>query len=418
MGKKPASVLLSFFLMLVVTACAKNTMSDRDSRREQIRNHADNKRKELQLVAGDYRGVLVQDNGVSQNVSLRLEIKDIPTPVEGQVDPVLIPTLTGYVRFDFGGSRDDNTEYIGFAIQKAEFDSKQDKLDVIASHSDYKEIILGFRRSSDELKGTWTAPAIAVSGTAKLARATGTPPAVEALRGEYAGILRRESERLYQFGHLTVTTSFQPPEGLKVSAILRVIFGEWASTEYLTYRFDKVQFNPVSGQIVLKSESADVMFSGRVGRGEMQGEWSSSYTGKLGAAHFRKSTSAPDPSGLGTLFEALRGTYQGSVKSTNPQANLPERALVSFVTSQDLSQPNGIKITGNLRFYLGPFGSLEYIEMPLVDIQYNFFTRKLVAKTQGEYKLTIKADVSLRDIFGKIYSDALGEVANIEVTKQ
>ena len=56
--------------------------------------------------------------------------------------------------------------------------------------------------------------------------------------------------------------------------------------------------------------------------------------------------------------------------------------------------------------------------MPFSYIQYNFFTRKIVAKTSGEYKLTLKGDVTLKDIQGKIFSDALGEVADVEVAKQ
>ncbi len=91
---------------------------------------------------------------------------------------------------------------------------------------------------------------------------------------------------------------------------------------------------------------------------------------------------------------------------------------MSFVTSQDLTKPNGIAITGNLRFYLGEFGSTEYIEMPFAEVNHNFFTQKLVAKTGGEYKLTLKADADIHNkLSGTIFSDALGEVGTWEAIK-
>ncbi len=403
-------------LSFLYAGCAKNSMSDRDVRLSQLTNAAEIKRKELNVVVGRYHGLLTQAGGPTQSVFLNLEIKDIPTPVEGQVDPVMTPILTGYLRFNFA-SDGDSSEYIGFAIQKAEFDPIREKVDLVLNHADYKELIISMERKDPSLKGTWTAPSVAASGAIELQRTneSGSGTAAEELRGEYGGTLFREGN-YYQYGHLTLQTSFQPPEGLKVSGTIRLIFGEWNSAEYLTYRFDQVQFNPVSGQIVFKNSSADVLLTGLWGQGEITGEWYSNYTGKMGKFRLKKNLT-PSAEPTGTLFEALRGTYQGSVTNTNPSSNLPERAMVSFVTSQDLTQTNGISVTGNLRLYLGPFESTEYVEMPFSEIQYNFFTRKIVAKTSGEYKLTFKGDVNLKNIQGKLFADALGEVADVEIKK-
>jgi hypothetical protein len=118
------------------------------------------------------------------------------------------------------------------------------------------------------------------------------------------------------------------------------------------------------------------------------------------------------------LFEALKGTYQGKLTNTNSQSNLPERMMISFVTSQDLSKPNGISVTGSLRFYLGAFGSNEYVEYAFSDVQFNFFTRYFTAKTNDSYKLTLKAEAKLNSISGTVSADALGEVGTFEVKKQ
>jgi hypothetical protein len=260
-------------------------------------------------------------------------------------------------------------------------------------------------------------PTSTSSGTVSLDKGAtqSTGGLAEQLKGEYQGILLREG-KLYHLGQLTLQTSFQPPEGLKVAATLKLICGEWNSTEYLTYRFDKVQFNAVTGQIIFRQEGTDIVLSGNWADGEVSGEWSSQYTGTLGSIRFKKAV-PPDTSGAGEVFEALKGTYQGKLTNTNPNSNLPERVQIAFVTSQDFTSPNGLKVTGNMRLYLGPFGSTEYVELAFSEVQYNYFTRKLVAKTTGDYNLTIKAEVDRKVIRGTVAADALGEVGNLEVNK-
>ena len=238
----------------------------------------------------EYEGQLKQDSGPDRTVVLRLEVKDIPSPVEGSVDPVMTPILTGYLKFVLGS---DPNEFVGFGIQKAEFDPKQNKVDLVANHPDFKDMIFSLVRKDGQLQGRWTAPALATSGN--------------------------------------------------------VVF---------------------------------------------------------------KKTTGP-----ATVTSALSGTYQGTVKNTNPASNLPERALVSLVTSKDPLQPNSIKVTGNMRLYLGDFGSLEYTELPFTEVTHNYFTNKLVAKTGGDIRLTLKAEIIGSTLKGVLFADGLGEVADIEVKK-
>jgi len=396
-------------------SCARNSLSERDSRREQLRNSAEIKRKELEQVAGAYAGRLVQDDGTVQNASLRLEVKDLPTAVEGQVDPVMTPVLSGFLRFNLS---QDASEYVGFSIQKAEYDPKRSALDLLVTNETYKDLVLGLRLEGNRLTGNWTAPGIGGAGKADFTRDADASQLAVSLRGEYLGVLKREALGMYQFANLTLNTTFTPPNGLKVSGILKVIFGQWDSTEYLTYRFEEIFYNPINGQIVMKGEGLDASFIGVVSQGKLQGDWYSSYTGRLGKASFEKKPESPPLPSSGALFDTLKGTYKGKVTNTNPQSNLPERAMVSFVTSQDLSLPSGLKVTGTVRFYLGPFDSLEYMELPFTDIQYNFYTQKIVAKTGGQYLVTVKADVIDDKVKGKIFSDAMGEMADLEVEKE
>jgi len=404
------SLLALSFALISLLGCSKNSLSERDQKLEKLKSAAETKRRELQIVAGGYEGVLTQSSGLEQSVSLRLDIKDIPEVVPGEVDPIMTPVLAGYLRFNVGVG-------IPFSIDKADFDPKRMKLDIVASEPDYKDILLSLALSDTQLDGAWSAPSSGSTGTIALMRIEGPiGPAVDQMAGEYGGVLYNDSKGLYQFGHITLSTTVVPPQGLKVTATVRVIFGGWASTEYLTYRFDPVEFNPMTGQMVLKNDQNDVLFSGYWTNGELKGNWFSSYTGKLGAFSVKKNTTpGPQP---GTLFEALKGTYQGTIKNTNPASNLPERMMVSFVTSQDLSKPNGITVSGSLRLYIGPFGSTEYVEYPFSDIQFNFFTRQLTAKVNSEYKLTLKGEALLSSLSGTISADALGEVGTFEVSKQ
>ena len=72
--------------LTVLPACARKKMSDREAKREQIRNTAEAKRKELNQAAGLFRGFLVQGD-TKQDISLSLELKDVPDTSAGQVDP-------------------------------------------------------------------------------------------------------------------------------------------------------------------------------------------------------------------------------------------------------------------------------------------------------------------------------------------
>lgn len=422
--KRPAIILASIYMpivslmagLLLISSCAKNSLSDRDAKKEQLKSSTETKRKELQIISGEYNGLLTPNSGVDQNTTLVLEIKDIPTTVEGQLEPVPVPTLKGYLRFNLG-SGGGNAEFISFSVEKADYDPKRNKLDLVVSNPDYKEIVIACELVGTKLKGTWTAPSTASAGIITLDKTQVQSGSIaEQLRGEYGGTLLHEGKSLYQFGQMTLSTSVKPPEGLKVSASVRIIYGAWGSTEYLTYRFDPVQFNPMNGQIVFKSETSDVMFNGHWSKGEITGEWYSSYTGRIGNLSFKKDSIPAQQSGA--LFEALKGTYQGKLTNTNSLSNLPERMMISFVTAQDLSKPNGISVTGSMRLYIGPFGSFEYEEYPFTDVQFNFFTRYFTAKTGGNHKLTLKAEAKQSSISGTVSADALGEVGTFEVKKQ
>lgn len=290
---EPSSKLLLMACVFFLSSCSQKSISERDLRLNQQRNAAEAKRKELQLVEGAYLGNMAQSNGISQSVSIRFEIKDIPTTVEEGVDSFLVPILTGFMKIHFGETF-QTSEYIGFAIQKAEYDPKREKLDVVVENESYKAIMLSLNHSDTWLRGHWTAPSLSLSGTIEIQKS---------------------------------------------------------------------------------------------------------------------------PDGTGTpSMASLKGSYLGEIVNTHPQSNLPERAMISLVVVQE---PTQIRVSANMRFYLGPFGSMEFVEVPLDELQFNPLTSLLIAKIGAELKgLTLRAQVENKRIRGKLFSDALGEVANIEVRKE
>ena len=235
------------------------------------------------------------------------------------------------------------------------------------------------------------------------------------VRGLYHAVLLHENSDFYQYAKITLWTVNIGGE-LRVSANVKVLFGEQNSNEYLTYDYPEAPLNLLTRQINLKDDNNDVSFTGTLRTGYIEGEWFSSQVGRVGTFRAQKSAFPVAPAD-GTLVKTLSGFYRGTLTNTNPQSNLPERITMSFVTTQDTTPDGGpsIHISGNARFYLGGFDSLEYVETPFNSIQFNFYNRYLTAKTQA-YGLTFKGTMTPDGQFtGVVLSDGLGEVGTIAV---
>lgn len=234
----------------------------------------------------------------------------------------------------------------------------------------------------------------------------------ESIQGLYKAVLLHEGSNFYQHAQITLRTINTGTGQLKISANVRIFFGDPAtSNEFLTYEYDDCPTNLLTRQISIKNEKNSVALIGFLKGGNLEGDWHSSVVGRVGKFSASKSTD-PKPPTDATLVKSLSGHYRGSLVNTNPESNLPERATLSLVTTQDTSSSEPvIKISGNTRLYLGDFGSLEYVETKLTDIQFNFYNRYLTAKTV-EYGLTFKGTMSNDGVFtGVVFADGLGEVA-------
>lgn len=243
----------------------------------------------------------------------------------------------------------------------------------------------------------------------------GTARADESVAGLYRAILLHEGTGFYQHAQITLRTTNVGGSQLKISANVRIFFGDPAtSNEFLTYEFDDCPMNLLTRQITMKNEKNNVALIGFLKTGRLEGDWHSTVMGRVGKFTALKNQE-PLPPADGVLVKSLTGHYRGEIINTHPESNLPERATLSVVTTQDTSGSEPvIKITGNTRFYFGEFGSHEYEETKLVDIQFNFYNRYLTAKTE-KFGLTYKGIMSNDGLFkGIVFADGLGEAAKVE----
>lgn len=233
------------------------------------------------------------------------------------------------------------------------------------------------------------------------------------VRGLYNAVLTHEGSNFYQYAKITLRTVNISGQ-LKLSANVKVLFGELDSNEYLTYEYPDVPLNFLTREISIRHDANDVSMIGILKTGTIQGEWFSTQVGRVGAFKAQKTGVPPIPE-KGVLVRSLSGYYRGSLKNTNPQSNLPELISMSFVTTQDTGPDGapGVRISGKVRFYFGRFDSIEFVETSFSDIRFNFYTRYLTAKTQ-DYGMTFKGIMTPNGQFnGVVLSDALGEVGTV-----
>jgi hypothetical protein len=244
-----------------------------------------------------------------------------------------------------------------------------------------------------------------------------TAKADSSVAGTYKTILLHEGTTFYQPALITLRTLNIGGSQLKISANVRVFFGDFNSTEFISYEYDDCPMNLLTRQISIKNEKNNVALVGFLKTGSFDGEWYSTSAGRVGKFTASKDTTPATPTG-GILIKPLSGHYRGAITNTSPESNLPERATLSFVTTQDTSAPEAqMKISGNTRLYLGEFTSLEYVETKLMDIQFNFYNRYLTARTV-DYGLTYKGYMSQDGVFeGTVFADGIGEAAKVKMQR-
>ena len=243
------------------------------------------------------------------------------------------------------------------------------------------------------------------------------PEPSNSVQGLYKAILMHEGTNFYQYANITLRTINPGGGNLKISANVRIFFGGWDSNEFLTYEYDEAPLNLLTREISVKDAVNDVSMIGFLRANALSGRWFSTINGYVGR-FIAKKGEAPAPPEDGILVRSLTGQYQGGLINSNPDSNLPEKITMTLVTTQDTGTDSAISIRGNTRLYLGEFGSLEYVELKLKDIQFNFYSRYLTVNT-SEYGLTYKGYLAQDGTFeGEVFAEGIGKVGPINLTQQ
>lgn len=251
------------------------------------------------------------------------------------------------------------------------------------------------------LSVTFAAPAVAQSG--------------DSLKGTYRAILEHEQNGYYQFATITLSSVNTGDGNLRISASVRVLFGDMNSNEFLTYDYPDCPLNILTRQISIKDAKSGVSFIGFLKDGGLKGDWYSPTVGRVGTFTASKTGPLNPPANL-QLVKSVTGYYVGKITNTNPASNLPETVTISLVTSQDpIAVGTNILVSGNMRLYFGDITSTEYVETKFASTDLNFYSRFLTAKTAA-YGITIKGTIGLDGVFkGDVFADGLGQVGTIEV---
>lgn len=409
---KPFYLIVASILFLH-TGCAKKKMNERDSKKEQVRSSAQTKKQELMLTAGQYYGQL-KNNSYNQDVLLNLEVKDIPTKNGEEIDPILIPVITGSMKIFFGDP--EKGEYYSLAIEKADFDAQKNKLDLVVTHEFLKEMIVSLAVSDPSLEGTWNSPTFSTSGGLSLTKNVDLKLlnfSVRELKGEYLGILDWDAKKLYQKAHLNLSTKQDKTSAVSFTASVKLYSGDENSSETMVYDLDRIDFNPLTHTISLDGQNSDVFFIGSYASGKITGNWHSKLYGNMGSMLWQKQT-FPKPSENKKLLNPIKGTYYGVFKNADSSIHLPSRFMINLVTYYDREKSGGMGIAGSVRLYYGSFASKEFIELPLDHLEYNFFTRNLTGLTSGAAKFSIDLVTSENTLVGVLSDTATGVVGSID----
>lgn len=239
------------------------------------------------------------------------------------------------------------------------------------------------------------------------------------IAGTYRAVLEHpaeENQEYHQLAFITLRTVNTDGE-LNISATVKMLYGDWTSSEFLTYTYPNVELNILTRQLSIRNDENDVSFIGTLGQGDINGDWFTSSLGRVGTFEASKNYE-PTPAIDSALIRSASGYYRGELVNVHPESNLPERISMSLVSTQVTSE-DGTQIvvfSGNMRFYLGDFGGTEYVETRLSEVQFDYYTRVLVIKTE-EYGLTFRGLLDHSGLYdADVYADGLGLAATAELS--
>ncbi|MCB9229525.1 MAG: hypothetical protein H6618_07935 [Deltaproteobacteria bacterium] len=410
-----------FFVFMLLSSCGSSDKnSERDKKRDQIRNYALSKEKELSDITGNYFGSLFSDGVELQKIHLLLTIREDVSDSETSIDPTRIPRLAGYMRLAYV-SDNESDSYISYSIIKGDYDSKLNSVTLELKNSQYGLLTLDLSDSEEKLSGKWLSSENSSHGEINLIRLNEDNMGLSSnfipssLNTEFTGYLSRNKTGSYHLSKLIFQTQKNDNDSLIMAASLLFYNGSWSDSEYQKFTFSTVNFNALTGGITMIDDSSTISLNGSLRDHNLRGTWSTSYSGNSGEFLLNSRSFAKPDESL-QQEPSISKTYFGKIIYTeNNQSHFPENISISLSMGEDAEAPLKSSLNGKVRFYTGSYGSQEYLEVPFSDIDYNVFNRALIIRTENPYQMTFSATLEKNLISGDFHYGSPGKIGEIKL---
>lgn len=127
--------------------------------------------------------------------------------------------------------------------------------------------------------------------------------------GRYLGVVKHSQVAQDQLAKLDFMVASQNSSEFKLVAFLTLYFGDYSSSEYITYHFDSVTYNVITGTLVFDQADQELtLVVERFGNGQLQGQLRSISSGNIGVIEMSKESSVTPGR---ELIQPLWGEYRG-----------------------------------------------------------------------------------------------------------
>lgn len=138
--------------------------------------------------------------------------------------------------------------------------------------------------------------------------------------GRYVGILHHEDLKRDQLAKLDFILSKEETGQLDLAAVITVHFGDFASGEYVSYRFDNVQYDIINQTLIFDSAEQEVtVLATKFADGHFEGELRSNYSGGVAKLSLDLDGTAKPQF---PLIEPIWGEYAGKCEGVETRLQL------------------------------------------------------------------------------------------------
>ena len=165
--------------------------------------------------------------------------------------------------------------------------------------------------------------------------------------GSYIGYVHHDKLKVDQIAKLDFLVTRKSSSQISLNAILTLQFGTFDSGEYLSYHFDHVGYNILTGVLTFEQPDQNViLIVDRFGNGEIKGQLSSIFNGHVGSIVLRQ---VPLSAPANPLMPPLGGLYRGTCDDLKYPVTMELNAIRHTDDTSQMGNPFGpYRVVGTL----------------------------------------------------------------------